>query len=156
MKMLAGIIACMALIGVGEGSSREGKLSGYMFGDYFYIAASHDENLEDRSGFLFRRIYLTYDKDLEEGFSVRLRLEAKNATTSNTISITTGIMLMYFFAAIFDPCWARCSISESPVPCTWQFYFSASCGLYQDPRPSCSYARRSFPECAEYVRARCP
>lgn len=57
--------------------AQEGKISGYMFGDYFY-EMSHPDTATDalnRNGFQFRRIYLTYDRDLSPKFSVRFRLE---------------------------------------------------------------------------------
>lgn len=50
-------------------------ISGYMFGDYYWVAASHDSDLEGRNGFWFRRIYLTFDQTLSEHWSVRLRGE---------------------------------------------------------------------------------
>ena len=56
-----------------------GKISGYMFGDYYYMASSHNEALEDANGFWFRRIYFTYDQALNEDFEVRFRLEMNSA-----------------------------------------------------------------------------
>lgn len=51
------------------------KISGLMFGDYYWVAADHREALEDQNGFWFRRIYLTYDQKFSDAFSMRLRLE---------------------------------------------------------------------------------
>ena len=51
------------------------KISGLMFGDYYWVAADHRDALEDQNGFWFRRIYLTYDQKFSESFSMRLRLE---------------------------------------------------------------------------------
>jgi hypothetical protein len=53
----------------------ENKFSGYMFGDYYWAAANHDTLVENSNGFRFRRIYFTYDRALNEDFSVRFRLE---------------------------------------------------------------------------------
>jgi len=53
----------------------DGKMSGYFLGDYYYVAKSHNEALENRNGFQFRRIYFTYDRGLSEAFSIRFRLE---------------------------------------------------------------------------------
>ena len=52
-----------------------GKISGLYFGDYYYIAAHHNEELKSRNGFWTRRVYLTYDQKLNETFSSRLRFE---------------------------------------------------------------------------------
>ncbi len=53
----------------------EGKISGYMFGDFYFVALHHDSTLKNMNGFWFRRIYFTYDYDISESFSTRLRLE---------------------------------------------------------------------------------
>ncbi|MCZ6485823.1 MAG: porin [Acidobacteria bacterium] len=53
-------------------------ISGYAFGDYYWMAANHDSDLEDRNGFRFRRIYLTFDKSLSDAFDARLRLEMRS------------------------------------------------------------------------------
>jgi hypothetical protein len=71
-----------------------GKISGYMFGDYFYNAArdtgiSSLDNVanggaKDLNGFQFRRIYFTYDYNISEKFSSRFRLDAdQSSNTSN-------------------------------------------------------------------------
>ncbi len=51
------------------------RISGLMFGDYYWFAADHRDATEDQNGFWFRRIYLTYDQKFSESFSMRLRLE---------------------------------------------------------------------------------
>lgn len=74
----------------------EGKISGYIFGDYFY-EFSHPDAAADalnRNGFQFRRAYFTYDRDMSEIFSVRFRLEmnspdllgVNNFGTSSTLT----------------------------------------------------------------------
>lgn len=55
------------------------RISGYLFGDYYWMAAHHDPSLEDRNGFWIRRTYLTLDKPLSPGFDMRLRLEMNSA-----------------------------------------------------------------------------
>lgn len=93
-KLLFAIVClfCSTIILAQEGSA--GRISGLMFGDYFYNAArdtgttslSHVANggNKDLNGFQFRRIYLTYDYDISEKFSSRFRLEAdQNANTSD-------------------------------------------------------------------------
>lgn len=53
----------------------EGKIRGYFFGDYYYVLKSHDAGLKNRNGFQYRRVYLTYDKELSDTLSTRFRLE---------------------------------------------------------------------------------
>lgn len=55
------------------------RITGYMFGDFYWVASSHDRALEGRNGFWFRRIYFTYDHALSGSFSTRLRLELNSA-----------------------------------------------------------------------------
>jgi len=55
--------------------SQEGEISGYMFGDAYYVASNHNSSLEGENGFWFRRIYFTYDHSINDEFSVRFRLE---------------------------------------------------------------------------------
>lgn len=64
-----------------------GKLSGNMFGDYYYVVNNHNSDIEDANSFWLRRIYLTYDNNLNEDFSVRLRFEMNSAGdfTSDTV-----------------------------------------------------------------------
>lgn len=71
-----------------------GRFSGLMFGDYFYnierdAGIGNQTNValtgtKTMQGFQFRRIYFTYDHDIDRQFTTRLRLEAdQSATTSN-------------------------------------------------------------------------
>jgi len=63
------------LLGAQTGWAQSPQFSGYMFGDYYYVAASHNPDLEERNGFWLRRIYFTFDQEIAEGWSVRLRTE---------------------------------------------------------------------------------
>jgi hypothetical protein len=72
----------------------KGRISGYMFGDYFYNV-SRDPNLntlknvankgeEGVNGVQLRRIYFTYDYNISSRFTTRFRLEAdQEANASN-------------------------------------------------------------------------
>lgn len=54
----------------------DGKISGIVFGDYYYVAKSHrGEDLENRNGFWIRRIYFTYDNAVSERIKIRFRME---------------------------------------------------------------------------------
>ncbi len=65
----------------GSAGAGEGKIKGYAFGDYYYVVSADDNagTPEKRNAFQFRRIYFTYDKDIDDTFSIRYRLEAKDA-----------------------------------------------------------------------------
>ncbi|MFN3873827.1 MAG: hypothetical protein ACK4R9_12585 [Ignavibacterium sp.] len=79
----------------------KGRISGYMFGDYFYNAArdtgitslSNTVNggKKDLNGFQLRRIYFTYDYDISETFATRFRLEADQV--SNTSDGKIGVFV---------------------------------------------------------------
>ena len=69
------LLTCLLLSSVSASWGDEGRISGYFFGDYYYVLKSHDTALEDRNGFQYRRVYFTYDKDLSDTFSTRFRFE---------------------------------------------------------------------------------
>jgi len=83
-------VLCMTSL-FSQDSDGKGTFSGYMFGDYYYILKNHDSDLKDQRGFWFRRIYLTYDNEMSDRFSTRLRLEM-----SNEGDFTTGLAMFPF------------------------------------------------------------
>ena len=95
MKLTVFIFMCVfSSLNLFAQDNTGGKISGYMFGDYFYNVA-RDTGLsslsnvvnggkKDVNGFQFRRIYFTYDYTISDNFSTRFRLEAdQNASTSD-------------------------------------------------------------------------
>lgn len=54
------------------------RISGLVYGDYYYVAASHRPELENQNGFWIRRLYLTYDHALSKSLSLRTRLEVNS------------------------------------------------------------------------------
>ena len=54
------------------------KISGYVFGDYYYFAQDHDPKFDGQNGFWFRRGYFTADRDLSSAWSARFRLEVNH------------------------------------------------------------------------------
>jgi len=79
MKTKSMPLACLSILFLAFSNltAQEGKISGYMFGDYFYEFSHPDPAIDtmNRNGFQFRRIYFTYDRELSESFAVRFRLE---------------------------------------------------------------------------------
>jgi hypothetical protein len=73
-KIILALALCL-LLSAAAALRAEGKLSGLMFGDYYYAIKSHDAAVKNNNGFWFRRIYLTYDNTLTEKISMRFRLE---------------------------------------------------------------------------------
>lgn len=69
-----------------------GKISGYMFGDYYVALKHHDDAIQNMNGFWFRRIYLTYDQKLERGFAIRAQLEANSPGDFKTSSTLTPFL----------------------------------------------------------------
>lgn len=61
----------VAQVSVGE----TGTLKGTVFGDFYWIPLNHNSGLEGHNGFWIRRIYFTYEREISESFSSRLRLE---------------------------------------------------------------------------------
>ncbi|OGU76471.1 MAG: hypothetical protein A2V93_03390 [Ignavibacteria bacterium RBG_16_34_14] len=88
------LVCTLIVCSTGLFGQSNGKISGYMFGDYFYNIF-RDNNIDslgnvilpgkkDFNGFQFRRIYFTYDYKISETFDTRFRIEADQlANTSN-------------------------------------------------------------------------
>ena len=82
MKAIGTLCLLVLLLASASAEAEAGKLKGYMFGDYYYVAAADDGEAkypEKQNAFQFRRLYLTYNRNLSDDFSVRYRLEAKDA-----------------------------------------------------------------------------
>jgi len=58
--------------------AEDGKVGGYMFGDFYYTFSDPDTSAHF-NGFQLRRVYFNYDRDLSETFSVRFRLEMNSS-----------------------------------------------------------------------------
>lgn len=127
--LLLAPLAADAQVSVGE----HGTLSGQAYMDYYWVAVSHNESLEGRSGFWFRRIYLTYNRDMAGNFSSRLRLEMDNPGnfisnaklepvvkdawirwSSGAHDLTAGITSTPTFALVEDV-WGYRVVEKSPV-----------------------------------------
>lgn len=68
-------LALCLLLAAAPRLKAEGKISGLMFGDYYYALKNHDAAVKNNNGFWFRRIYLTYDNTLTDKIAMRFRLE---------------------------------------------------------------------------------
>lgn len=65
--------------------SAKSEISGYMFGDYYYVFLHHDTtdmegtpSLIGQNGFWLRRVYFTYKYKISKKLSVKFRLEANS------------------------------------------------------------------------------
>lgn len=54
------------------------KISGLLFGDAYAVLANHDDSIENQTGFWIRRGYLTFDAQVAEEWSARLRFEVNS------------------------------------------------------------------------------
>lgn len=75
MRNFIKLLIVLPILAAGSTALAQGKIKGYMFGDYYYVLKNHDSSIEESNGFWFRRIYFTYDHTLDDEFSVRFRLE---------------------------------------------------------------------------------
>lgn len=72
------LLLCASTTFAQSSQDKNGKFSGVLFSDYYWVAASHDDNIEGENGFWFRRVYFTYDRQLTDAFSARFRLEGSS------------------------------------------------------------------------------
>jgi hypothetical protein len=54
------------------------RISGLVFGDYYYFSRHHDQKWDSQHGFWLRRAYFTYDHAFGRRITTRLRLEANS------------------------------------------------------------------------------
>ena len=83
------------LIISGVSTAGVSKINGFMFGDYFYNVANHDPSEENFNGFQFRRIYFTFENNLNPDIKVRLRLEAETEKTTSSSLISPFVKDAY-------------------------------------------------------------
>lgn len=86
MKKRAWIMICMGMAFITL--QGQNPWSVQAFTDYYYVAAHHDPAVAGQNGFQFRRIYLTFDRQLDEAFKARLRFES----ASNDFTRASGKM----------------------------------------------------------------
>ncbi len=83
--------------------TNKGRISGYMFGDYFYNVG-RDPNIstlsnvanggkKDLNGVQFRRIYFAYSYDISSKFTSLFRVESDQTSSSNTAGGKLGVMV---------------------------------------------------------------
>jgi hypothetical protein len=65
------------------------RISGLVYGDYYYVAANHRDELEGQNGFWLRRVYFTYEHTLTKAFSLRVRLEANSKGDFESTGVNT-------------------------------------------------------------------
>lgn len=53
----------------------DARFSGTIFTEYYWMAQHHNDDIEGKNGFWFRRIYATYDRNLNDSFTTRVRLQ---------------------------------------------------------------------------------
>jgi len=104
-KILLTILFCLLMATPFFAQDNGGKISGYMFGDYFYNISRDSlindlsnkalEGEKDLNGFQFRRIYFTYDYKISDQFSTRFRLESQTLIGVNNTIFTAFIKDAY-------------------------------------------------------------
>ena len=74
-----------------------GRISGYAFGDYYYVSEHHptDPDWEGQHGFWLRRVYFTYDYDLSSKLTTRFRLEMNSPGNLESTTITPYVKDAY-------------------------------------------------------------
>ena len=68
------------------------KVSGLLFGDYYWIAKNHLATSTDQNGFWVRRAYLTVDNALSKQVSARLQLEMNQNDFNGTSTTMTPFL----------------------------------------------------------------
>jgi len=91
------------------------RVSGYVFGDAYVVAKNHDETVDGQDGFWIRRGYLTFDADLAERWSSRLRFEVNSPGDFTTNSKLEPFVKDAYLAWKHDGHEAYLGLSPSPT-----------------------------------------
>jgi len=91
--LLFTVIISLAAVSFAQDVKDKVKLSGLMFGDYYYMINNIDGNQTNMNGFQFRRIYFTTDYAVADDFDARFRLESDQSANSNTSGGKLGVMV---------------------------------------------------------------
>lgn len=133
-KYLLSLVACSALF-LSPKVFAEGKISGLVFGDFFWKnLSSINRANEGDTGFWIRRGYLTYDHTFDEKWSSRFRLEINSpdltATTANMTpyvkeasltwkptshSIQIGMIPTPTWVGLVEDHWGYRSVEKTPL-----------------------------------------
>jgi len=83
LLLVAVFAACVLIPGSVQA---EGSFKGYMINEYYSVLSHHVEDFEGNHGFWLRRIYLTYNGEITDGVSMRLRYEMNSPGDFGTSS----------------------------------------------------------------------
>lgn len=91
--LLISLIVSLSAVSFAQDVKDKVKISGLMYGDYFYNINNIDGNQTNMNGFQFRRIYFTTDFSVADDFDARFRLESDGSSKSNTGGGQYGVMV---------------------------------------------------------------
>lgn len=99
--LFTGLLCLVTTLSLFPQQESSGKISGYMFGDYFYnilrdsaidkINSKALNGIKNLQGFQFRRIYFTYDYKISDQFSTRFRMDAQTVVGTNSTVFSTFV-----------------------------------------------------------------
>ena len=105
MKKIFLLLLLITIVFFANSLFAQGKLSGLMFGDYYYNASrdgaiSSVKNVATKGGqdfqaFQIRRIYLTYDNKISNDFKARVRFEMGNSVLATNGKFSANIKDAY-------------------------------------------------------------
>lgn len=95
--------------------SDKGSFSGLVFSDYYWFAESHNPDLKGNNGFWFRRIYFTYDHEINNSFSSRLRLEMSSPGDFSSNEKMTPVVKDIFLKWEREAHQITAGISSTPI-----------------------------------------
>lgn len=131
---IVALLAGLAVLARGPAAhAAEPRISGVLFGDAYWVLSHHEKAIQDRTGFWFRRIYVTADQDLADGVAGRIRLEASDPgdfTTRSRLTpfvkeayvrwslgrhaITAGLSTAPTWAEV-EPVWGYRGVEKTPL-----------------------------------------
>ncbi|MBD3384348.1 hypothetical protein GF407_05400 [candidate division KSB1 bacterium] len=112
MKRL--ILSTLLIWLIQSGFAGENTLHGLFFGDYYWMAQHHNNELENKNGFWIRRVFVTFDRSINDNWDARIRFEMNSAGDFSSPDKLTPYIKDAYFRYQWNDTKIRLGISPTP------------------------------------------
>ncbi len=103
-----------------SGVARENTIQGLFFGDYYWMARHHNDDIKNKNGFWIRRVFLTFDRVINDNWDARVRFEMNSAGDfSSPDKLTPYIKDAYIRYQWHE---TKILLGISPTPCWYEVF----------------------------------
>jgi hypothetical protein len=103
-----------------SGFARENTIHGLLFGDYYWMARHHNDDVKNRNGFWIRRVFLTFDRSVNDKWDARIRFEMNSAGDFSSSDKLSPYIKDAFFRYHSNN--TKILLGISPTPCWYEAF----------------------------------